>query len=204
MKYSALTVGKIRKAERILRRSDPVMNRLIVGCGPCLLADRESRPFHTLAVSIIGQQLSVKAADTIERRVADVVGLPFCPEGFVKAAKDSLRGAGLSKAKASYLQDIAGRAVDGRLDFDAFAPMSNEEVVGILTEIPGVGQWTAEMFLIFGLHRPDVFSTGDAGLKRAVRVLYGESEDAAALAIGWAPYRSVASWYLWRYLDVVG
>lgn len=204
MKNCSLTVGEIRKAERVIGRTDPVMNQLVVEYGPCLLADRESRPFHILTVSIIGQQLSAKAADIIERRVADVVGLPFHPEGFIKASEDSLRGAGLSKAKAAYLQNIAGRVVDGRLDFDAFATKSNEEVVATLTEIPGIGRWTAEMFLIFGLRRPDVFSAGDTGLKRAVRALYGEGKDSAALAVGWSPYRSVASWYLWRYLDGVG
>ncbi|HEX7642569.1 MAG TPA: DNA-3-methyladenine glycosylase 2 family protein [Burkholderiaceae bacterium] len=168
--------------------------------GPCRLADREFRPFQTLANSIISQQLSAKAADTIERRVHAIVpGLT--PAGFLAVAPDALRTAGLSSAKARYIVELAQRVSDGRLNLEAMQEAPDADVVAALVELPGIGQWTAEMFLIFGLRRPDVLSLGDAGLQRATRLLFGDDAKLERLGQPWRPFRSVASWYLWRTLD---
>jgi DNA-3-methyladenine glycosylase II len=173
---------------------------------PCPLASREYRPFHTLAASIIGQQLSAKAAETIERRVAEVVGTPFTPPEFLSVRTETLRAAGLSQAKGRYIRELADRLVTGRLDLDVLAEQDDDDAIARLIELPGIGRWTAEMFLIFGLKRPDVLSRGDAGLQRAARLLYGMNggEDVLErVSAEWAPYRSVASWYLWKHLEVV-
>lgn len=181
------------------------MAQLIVNYGRCPLARRRRHPpFHTLASSIINQQLSTKAADTIKQRVAAFAPMPFRPEDFLAAPIGTLRTAGLSGAKAKYIRELADRVISGKIDFDALADEGDEAVIARLMEVPGIGRWTAEMFLISGLKRPDVLAVGDAGLRRAARMLYGDKEPAALLAkvgAAWRPYRSVASWYLWRHLD---
>jgi len=190
----------VQDAEQHLRQSCGVMARLIAQHGRCPLADREFRPFQTLANSIISQQLSAKAADTIERRVQVIVP-GFTPAGFLAVPREALRAAGLSSAKARYIVELAQRVSDGRLNLEAMQHAPDADVIAALVELPGIGQWTAEMFLIFGLCRPDVLSLGDAGLQRAARLLFGD--DAALDRVGqsWRPYSSVASWYLWRHLD---
>lgn len=195
-----LTPTVAGEAEAYLSRSCRVMAGLIRVHGPCRLADREFRPFQTLANSIISQQLSAKAADTIERRVHAIVpGLT--PAGFLAVAPDALRTAGLSSAKARYIVELAQRVSDGRLNLEAMQEAPDADVVAALVELPGIGQWTAEMFLIFGLRRPDVLSLGDAGLQRATRLLFGDDAKLERLGQPWRPFRSVASWYLWRTLD---
>ena len=187
-------------AERHLRQSCRVMARLIVEHGSCPLADREFRPFQTLANSIISQQLSAKAADTIERRVQAIVpGLT--PAGFLAVQPEALRTAGLSSAKARYIVELAQRVSDGRLNLEAMQEAPNADVIAALVELPGIGKWTAEMFLIFGLRRPDVLSLGDVGLQRAVRLLFGDDAKLEHVGQSWRPFCSVASWYLWRHLD---
>lgn len=195
-----LTPTVAGEAEAYLSQSCRVMAGLIRVHGPCRLADREFRPFQTLANSIISQQLSAKAADTIERRVHAIVpGLT--PAGFLAVAPDALRAAGLSSAKARYIVELAQRVSDGRLNLEAMQEAPDADVVAALVELPGIGQWTAEMFLIFGLRRPDVLSLGDAGLQRAARLLFGDDAKLERLGQPWRPFRSVASWYLWRTLD---
>lgn len=197
----ALTSGwATQDAERHLSQSCPIMARLIVEHGPCSLADREFRPFQTLANSIISQQLSAKAADTIERRVQAIVP-GFTPAGFLAVPPEALRAAGLSSAKARYILELAQRVSDGRLNLEAMQEMPDADVIAALVALPGIGQWTAEMFLIFGLSRPNVLSLGDAGLQRAARLLFGEDVTLDAVGQLWRPYCSVASWYLWRHLD---
>jgi DNA-3-methyladenine glycosylase II len=195
----------VRDAVAHLRSADAIMCRLIDAHPFCSLADREYRPFHTLAASIISQQLSAKAADTIESRVAALTPAPFEAESFLAVPVEALRAAGLSQAKARYIRELAERVCDGRLNFDALPKLDDEKTVEILCELPGIGRWTAEMFLIFGLRRPNVLSVGDAGLQRAARLLYGSKSKTEPLlervAGPWNPYRSVASWYLWRHLD---
>lgn len=198
---SSLTPALLRKAEVHLCQSDPIMAALIGQHGPCSLPARPFEPFHTLAASIISQQLSAKAADTIERRVAQLVPPPFLPTDMLRVSAEQLRAAGLSLRKVAYIHELAGRVIDGRLSFEALACADDESVIGALVELPGIGQWTAEMFLIFGLRRPDVLSLGDAGLQRAARLLFGDDARLEHVGQSWRPFCSVASWYLWRHLD---
>jgi DNA-3-methyladenine glycosylase II len=193
------------KAEAYLRQSDRVMDNLILKHGPCTLAQRPLDIFHTLVVSIISQQLSAKASDKIERRVAECIPYPFNAKDMVCIPPEHLRKAGLSFKKVTYIRNLAEKINNGSLSYEVLASKSDEEVVASLVQLPGIGQWTAEMFLIFGLKRPDVLALGDAGLQRAAKTLYpGMAINGKALEKAserWKPYRSVASWYLWRHLD---
>jgi DNA-3-methyladenine glycosylase II len=201
-----IDVGKvIRKAERHLAQVDPTMKRLIARHGHCPLAEREFQPFHMLAASIISQQLSTKAAATIKQRVGEIVGVPYQTEMVLSVPSEKLRGAGLSQAKTRYIRELAARVNDGRLMFDELITKDDEAVITALVEAPGIGRWTAEMFLIFGLKRLDILAIGDAGLQRAARLLFGKKRKSQALLMKvgeiWRPYRSIASWYLWRSLE---
>ncbi len=195
----------IRKAERHLAKADPIMKRLIAQHGHCPIAAREFQPFHMLANSIISQQLSTKAAATIKIRVGALVGVPFQIRKVLSTTPEKLRGAGLSGAKTRYIRELAAHVSDGRLDFDEIVLLDDEAVIEKLIIVPGIGRWTAEMFLLFGLKRLDVLALGDAGLQRAARNLYGKKRQSATLLprVGenWRPYRSIASWYLWRSLE---
>jgi DNA-3-methyladenine glycosylase II len=195
----------IRKAERQLAKTDPVMERLIARHGRCPLAEREFQPFHMLANSIISQQLSTKAAATIKIRVGALVGVPFQSRKVLSTAPEKLRDAGLSGAKTRYIRELAAYVSDGRIDFESMVSLDDEAVIEKLVIVPGIGRWTAEMFLLFGLKRLDVLALGDAGLQRAARNLYGTKRKSAKLlprvAEAWRPYRSIASWYLWRSLE---
>jgi len=197
--------GAIRKAERHLSKADPIMQRLIAHHGHCPIAEREFEPFHMLANSIISQQLSTKAAATIKVRVGALVGVPFQPKKVLSTTPEKLRGAGLSAAKTRYIRELATHVSDGRLDFKDIISLDDEAVIEKLVVVPGIGRWTAEMFLLFGLKRLDVLALGDAGLQRAARNLYGRKRKSASLlprvAENWRPYRSIASWYLWRSLE---
>ena len=202
------TEKAIREAERRLGKSDVIMKRLIGDHGPCPLAEWEYQPFHTLVTSIISQQLSAKAADTIEQRVSEIVTVPFHPDGFLRTPAEALHGAGLSRAKVRYIRELAQRVADGHVSFANLEPLDDDAVIEVLIDLPGVGRWTAEMFLIFGLKRLDVLSLGDAGLQRAARLLYGSTHEATdvlnRIGAPWRPYRSVASWYLWQHLSSAG
>jgi DNA-3-methyladenine glycosylase II len=197
----------IREAEHYLAHADPVMRRLIARHGPCPLAEREFEPFHMLANSIISQQLSTKAAATIKQRVGELVGVPFQTEKVLAVSSEKLCDAGLSQAKARYIRELAARVVDGRLIFDELMAIEDEAVIEKLIEANGIGRWTAEMFLLFGLKRLDVLALGDAGLQRSARILYGKRRKSETLlrrvAEAWKPYRSIACWYLWRSLEDV-
>ena len=171
---------------------------------------RRGRPrdaYGTLVRSIVGQQLSTKAAATIYARVLELFGgnVPT-PAQLIATPPDSLRSAGLSRAKVAYLRDLAERVEDGDLDLDHLAQLSDAQVSEQLTAIKGIGQWSADMFMIFHLGRPDVLAVGDLGIRRAVERAYGLKEipDAKALtriAEPWRPYRSLACLYLWASLD---
>lgn len=190
----------IREAEKHLSQSCKVMARLVIRHGSCQLIHRKSNLFYTLTNSIISQQLSSKAAKTIKHRVMEIVPT-FSPDCFLGVPIDTLRNAGLSSAKARYIFELAKRVSDGRLNFDKVVHQSDEDVITTLTDLPGIGRWTAEMFLIFGLKRPDVLALGDTGLQRSARLLYGDNVQLENIGQLWRPYRSVASWYLWRHLD---
>src|SRR5215211_1700415 len=192
-------------------RADKVMRRLMEAQGPIdpRIDRRGSRPdaYEALARAIVGQQLSTKAARSIwERLVGAFGGSPPQPAELVAAEPESLRGAGLSRAKVGFLRDLAHRIEAGQLDLGGIAELSDEDVVAELIEIKGVGRWTAEMFLIFHLARPDVVSTGDLGIRRAVQIAYGMDElpgpeELERIADEWRPRRTLACLYLWRSLD---
>jgi len=195
----------VRRAERYLAQTDRVMKQLIARYGRCPIAERKFEPFHMLANSIISQQLSTKAAAAIKVRVGVLVGVPFQLEKVLSAPPEKLRGAGLSEAKARYLRELAVHVSDGRLDFNEIVQLDDEAVIEKLMIVPGIGRWTAEMFLLFGLKRLDVLALGDAGLQRAAHNIYGKKRKSQSLlprvAENWRPYRSIASWYLWRSLE---
>jgi len=194
-----------------LRRSDPVMRRLVDAHGP--LDEEERRrgrplePYGALVRSIVGQQLSTKAARTIYERLTDVFdGRTPSPAELLAADPEEVRSAGLSRPKVSYLRSLAEHVESGELELARLSELPDEEVSQQLTAVKGLGQWTADMFLIFHLGRPDVLPVGDLGVRRAVERAYElpELPDPARLteiAEPWRPQRSLASLYLWRSLD---
>jgi DNA-3-methyladenine glycosylase II len=196
----------MRKAINHLKKSDPVLSAVIVRTGVYRM--RYSPPeFHTLAEAIVYQQLNGKAAVTIFKRFAALAGDPVTPEGILKLTDVQLRSAGLSRQKSSYLKDMAERASSGELDFTRLPNMSDDEVIKHLTQVKGVGVWTAHMFLMFALRRPNVLPTGDYGIRLAIKKLYKKRkmpkpDVMTKIAKPWEPYRSVACWYLWRSLDI--
>ena len=200
---SVLTATTVREGQAHIAAADKVMAKLMAAHPVCKLS-RAEPPFHTLAVSIINQQLSQKAADSIERRVQELIPTPFAPQDLAELSPDKLRAAGLSGSKVRYLGGLATAALDGRLEKSVLRRLDDEAVIARLTELSGVGQWTAEMFLMFCLRRPDVLSLGDAGLLRAAKRLYGDGDAAQILqraAQKWRPYRTIGCWHLWRSLD---
>lgn len=197
------------KARRILARRDPILRDLMRRHGPCGLADSQhTDPFQALVHAIISQQLSTKAAATIAARVDALLdGLPM-PARVAAVSDAQLRSAGLSGQKVSYLRDLCARIADGSLPLDALDRMPDDEVIAALTRVKGIGRWTAEMFLMFRLHRPDVLPVGDLGIVKAVQRAYRlrtlpSPTRLLRLGESWRPYRSVACWYLWASLDNV-
>lgn len=201
MRYPSLTVASVKEAENHLRKSDGVMASLIRRHGPCHLAYRRGTAFHTLTRSIIGQQLSAKAAASLVKRVSTVVPPPFRPRAFSLLSPEMLRSVGLSFRKSSCLIELAHRMSTGEFALSKLRHLDDEEVIESLTAVSGIGRWTAEMFLIFGVGRPNVLSLGDAGLQRSARLLYSQDANLDELGLAWHPWASVASWYLWRHLD---
>ncbi len=207
---SRISTPGVGDDDEYLRRADHVLRGLIDDGGPIdpQTDRRASRPdpFEAIARAIVGQQLSTKAAATIWGRVIDVAGgEPLRPKGLLEGDPDDLRGAGLSGAKLRYLTEFAERTDSGELDLGRLGDLSDDDVVAELTEIKGVGRWTAEMFLIFHLGRPDVVSTGDLGIRRAVQLAYALDElpgpsELERIAEPWRPHRTLACLYLWRSL----
>lgn len=194
------------RATRALSRKDPVMAGLIRAYPKATLYSRGD-PFQTLFRAIVGQQISVKAADSVWAKVCTAVAA-ITPEGVYAQEIDVLRACGLSQRKAEYARDLAAHFVHSRIHARDWPNMPDEDVIAELTAVRGIGRWTAEMFLIFNLMRPDVFPVDDIGLQKAVWQHYfaGESQGLSALrAQGeqWQPWRTVATWYLWRSLDPV-
>lgn len=189
-----------------LAAADPVMAALIARYPDCVLGNRGD-PFQTLARAIVGQQISIKAADTIWARFAALAGT-VSPETIAALDPDQLAACGLSRRKVEYLVDLAGHFVDGRVDPARWREMDDESVIAELVDVRGIGRWTAEMFLIFNLRRPDVWPIDDIGLQKAVALHYFEGERPTPTSMRQqgerlAPWRTVATWYLWRSLDPV-
>ncbi len=184
---------------------DPILLKLFKTHGPHKFEDRSERLIEELIESIISQQLSVKAADTIYSRFLKLFKNSQFPtsEQILKIDVEKLRGAGMSYSKANYIKNIAQAFKNKDLDIKILRKMSDEEAIQTLTKIKGVGKWTAEMILIFTLNREDVFSLGDAGLKRAIKNLYTVTDEKEILKLSetWKPKRSFACWYLWRSLN---
>ena len=202
----ALTPAEFDRARRVLMRRDARLGALMKKVGPCGLADsRTHDPFASLVRVIASQQLSARAAETIFGRVAALAGgaAGLSPERVKTLDAAALRAAGLSRPKIAYLQDLADHVLDGRLDLQALDGHPDEEVLAQITAVKGLGRWSAEMFLMFRLNRPDIFPTGDLGIVKGMQKLHGLKRRPAVrtmerLAEGWRPYRSVAAWYLWR------
>ena len=195
------------RARRALMRRDPVIATLIRQHGECGLASSQrTDPFHALLHAIIAQQLSTKAAKTIEGRFSALFEGGPTPAAVARASDEKLRAVGLSPQKLKYVRDLCARILDGSLNLDALAVLTDDEVIEALTSVKGIGRWTAEMFLMFRLHRPDVLPVGDLGIVKAVQRAYklrSLPTPARLTKIGetWRPYRSVACWYLWASLD---
>lgn len=196
-----ITTSSLQKARRALLKCE-YLGSTVKLYGKCRIMPVIPDPFDALIASIISQQLSVKAAATIEGRVRDLVGKKIRPTAILKATTNDLRAAGLSGRKVEYVQGIADAVKRRKISFKQLENASNELVIEKLVELRGVGKWTAEMFMMHALGRIDVFSSLDVGLQRGMQMLFGEEasdlEAMDKLALRWQPYRSVASWYLWR------
>ena len=189
-------------------RRDPILKDIIRQHGKCGLADSQhTDPFEALVHAIMSQQLSTKAAATIARRFDELFGGRFPkPAQVLTKSDEELRSVGLSGMKTSFIKDLSRRVVDGSLRLKEFDGMSDDEVIESLTAVRGIGRWTAEMFLMFRLHRPDVLPVGDLGIVRAMQRAYRmrkepSKERMTKIGEAWRPYRSVACWYLWASLD---
>jgi DNA-3-methyladenine glycosylase II len=193
-----------------LRRADPVLARVIDSVGPFTL-EPMSGSYRALARAIFFQQLAGLAARAIMKRVLDLLGTDdtrfFTPEEFLAATDKDLRTAGLSRQKLAYLRDLADKFASGQLREDEFAQLDDEKVIRRVISVKGIGRWTAEMFLIFSLGRPDVLPVDDLGVRRGFQVVYSLDELASpeqmrTIAEPWRPFRSVGTWYMWRSLGV--
>lgn len=216
----------MRKAINHLKKSDPVLRAIIEKIGPCRM-EFGSPEFHSLAEAIVYQQLNGKAALTIFKRFAALVGEPLTPEGILKVTDEQLRSVGLSKQKSAYLKDLAAKTAAGLLDFSRLHQQPDEEVIAHLTQVKGIGVWTAQIFLMFSLKRENVLPTGDYGVQMAMFKHYLDVKRSKApkkggpakkgrkrkiklpnpkqmekIARSWEPYRSMACWYLWKSLDI--
>jgi DNA-3-methyladenine glycosylase II len=195
------------RARRLLARRDPILRELMRAHGPCGLAARQhADPFKALTRAIVGQQLSAKAAATIFSRFEALFDAFPTPAQVLAVPDDRLRGVGLSAQKLGYLRDLCGRIVGGELSLDVLDRMDDEAVIENLMRVKGIGRWTAEMFLIFRLQRPDVLPVGDLGIVRAVQRAYKlrtapSPNRLTRIGEAWRPYRSVACWYLWASLN---
>jgi DNA-3-methyladenine glycosylase II len=195
----------MRSAVLHLKKSDPTMKRIIENVGPYRMSYRPPT-FETLVRSIVYQQLSGKAASTIYGRLENGCDGCIAPHTVLRVTPARARELGLSQQKHKYLIDLAERAKSGEVNFEALPDLKDDEVIEHLTQVKGVGVWTAHMFLIFALRRPDVLPTGDLGVRTAIKRAWRLEElptptEMEGLAGPWRPWCSVASWYLWRSLE---
>lgn len=195
----------MRSAILHLQNADPVLAQIIERVGPYRLVAREPS-FETLARSITFQQLSGKAAGTIFGRLKKSAGRRFTASAFLKLTPEKLRACGLSRQKIASLTDLAEKVARREINFRRLLELEDAQIIELLSEVRGVGVWTAQMFLIFALQRPNVMPLADLGVRNAVRIAYAlpalpKAAELATLAEKWHPYCSVAAWYLWRSLD---
>lgn len=191
-----------------LSQNDPVLAPLVQNHGLATF-EPHSDYYAALVSSIIGQQLSVKAAASIKQRFKDLFGgaLPP-PQAIITKSHDELRSVGLSNAKANYIRDLAEHVLDGRITFAEIPHQTNQQIISELTDVKGIGEWTVHMFLMFCVGRLDVLPIGDLGVRNAIRDRYGLAVSPSPLQVtelsaqnNWAPYQSIASWYLWASYD---
>jgi DNA-3-methyladenine glycosylase II len=195
----------MKEAIQHLKRRDPVLSGIIDRVGDYGIEFRDP-DFETLVKSIVYQQLSGRVASVIFGRVVKAAGGKLTPESILKLRPGRMRALGLSGQKTAYIRDLARHTRDGRVDFAELLDLPDEAVIERLTEVKGIGVWTAHMFLIFALRRTDVLPLGDLGIRAAIRKAYGFAElpepaEMETLAARWRPYCTVASWYLWRSLE---
>lgn len=191
-----------------LTEADPILARVINSTDELPTFEPHTNYYQALVESIISQQLSVKAAASIEKRFYALFdGIPS-PEELVASDMERLRGAGLSRPKARYIQDLGTRVIDGTVVFETLSELTNDQIVEELTKVKGIGEWTVHMFLMFCMGRLDVLPVGDLGIRNGIQKLYKlpalpdtETVRAVAAQNGWSPYASVASWYIWHSLD---
>lgn len=188
-----------------LQQADPVLGEIITRVGPYGIQFRDPS-FETLVKSIVYQQLSGRVASVIFSRLVVAAGGKLTPESILKLRPVRMRAAGLSAQKTAYIRDLARQTRDRRVIFEQLAELSDDQVIEQLTQVKGIGAWTVHMFLIFALRRANVLPTGDLGIRNAIRKAYGLAElpkptQIESLAEPWRPYRTVASWYLWRSLE---
>jgi DNA-3-methyladenine glycosylase II len=193
-------------AVKHLGRADPHLRGVIKRIGPCRLAPRPDR-FGTLVNSIVAQQISAKAATSINQRLHTLGGNPHRPDRLIALGEEALRSVGLSASKARYVLNLAEAVASGAMPLESFDDSWDDAaIVASLTSIKGIGVWTAEMFLIFSLNRPDVLPAHDLGVRNALRDRHGLADlptpkQCPALAEHWRPYRTIASWYIWQDVD---
>lgn len=198
----------LKEAVAHLKKKDPVLAKVIDQVPPFKRETTGVNYFLDLVESIVSQQLSVKAADTIWGRFVQLSDDPeITAEAILKIPDQKIRDAGISWSKIKYIKDLAQRTVDSPDMFEHFDRMTDEEIITELTKVKGIGRWTAEMFLMFAMGRPDIFSYGDLGLRNAIKKLYKLSdnptpEEAEKISAKWKPYRTVACRYLWKSLDL--
>jgi DNA-3-methyladenine glycosylase II len=195
----------MKEAIHHLKRSDPILSEIIDRVGNYQITFRDP-DFETLVKSIVYQQLSGRVASVIFDRLAKAAGGKLTPENVLKLRPSRMRTLGLSGQKTAYIRDLARHTRDGRVVFHELRGLSDAEVIERLTQVKGIGVWTAHMFLIFALRRTDVLPIGDLGIRNAIRKAYGMAElpqpaDMEAMAARWRPYCTIASWYLWRSLE---
>jgi len=215
----------MRRAVGHLKKSDPVMRAIIERIGPCRMQFGLAE-FSSIAEAIVYQQLNGRAAETIFKRFAALAGEPLTPESILELSEERMRSVGLSKQKSSYLKDLAAKTAAGLLDFEGLKELSDKEVIEQLTQVKGIGVWTAQIFLMFSLKRENILPTGDFGVRMAMHKHYlglrpakavkksatgkkgpkrkiklPSPEQMEKIAKCWEPYRSVACWYLWKSLD---
>lgn len=193
-----------KKAVEHLKK-DRMLSKIINRVGRYRLALVED-PYESLVEAIITQQLSGKAAASISKKFREIYGRFPKPQDVIKTPSSRLRAAGLSKMKVSYIKDLSKKITTGALEIDSLKNMTDDEVIQQLTKVRGIGRWTAEMFLIFSLGRQDVLPVGDLGLRKGVQMLYSLSEtpqkdEIETIAQKWRPYRTVATWYIWKSLS---